>query len=170
METFLVKVLGSAGGTGVAVFAIWVIYKTVLTKRNGVSQSVPTPPTNTDPRLPILGGTNPVDEISGVIHPDQQPLTLGEHRNYCEKIQAKKELLVVDQLKEIEKAIFMASKETSEKVERSARETNTRIDAVRDEANKRFTQLGQDLKEVDKKVGATREEVAEIRGKAKRAR
>lgn len=159
MEAILIKALLGANGAGVLGFAIWIIYKLALRNKNGIPEQENVHTAVTQPNLPILGGTNPVDEISGVIRPDQQPITIGEHTNFCEKIQAKKEKLVMEQLKEIEKAVFMASKETSNEIASSARETNAKIEAVRTE-----------LKEVDEKVGATRIEVAGLKGKMERIR
>lgn len=88
MEAFLLKLASSAGGTGVAIAALWIIYKIVMARqmRKFEEVSAQQPPITTPAMgLPMLGGTNPAaGEISNVMSdPMKIPITQGEHENLC---------------------------------------------------------------------------------------
>jgi len=64
-EEFLLKILGSAGGTGIAIAAIWLVYQVVVKRRDGridqeAQPNPQNPSTNTNPRIAAI--TQPLDK------------------------------------------------------------------------------------------------------------
>lgn len=85
IEALFVKIATSITGTGVAAFALYIIYKMHLSrqaKKNGNDNAKQ--PSSGNP-LSILGGSNPAggETPPVMFDPLKQPITHGEHETIC---------------------------------------------------------------------------------------
>jgi hypothetical protein len=141
MATFWASLLKSGFGTIVAIGALYLAISVVRTVRNGrrkaADNSGPSPAPAAG--LALLGGSNPVDEMSGVgPSPEVKPVTHGQLNTHCA-------------------AMHAAAESRMESLSRSVSDTGSRIEKI----DAKIDKLVENVAEV-------RQDVAVLKDRARR--